>query len=216
MSRVLRKILIADDHGAMRRGLRDLLAENPHGRIVAEAADGHQALEMAREARPDIAIIDYSLPSLNGLDLTRALKRELPDIEVLIYTMHDREEVLADVLRAGARGYVLKSDSELHLQAAVEAMAERRPYFSGMVSEALLKHFLDNSLPHADLNALTTREREVVQLIAEGQINKRIAHILDISVKTVETHRAAAMHKLRLKTTAELVRYALRNNIIEA
>ena len=211
MGRVLRKILIADDHGALRRGLRDLLAENPHGRVVAEAADGHQALEMAREARPDIAIIDYSLPSLNGLDLTRALKRELPDLEILIYTMHDREEILADVLRAGARGYVLKSDSELHLQAAIEALADHRPYFSGMVSEALLKHFLDGNRPPGDLNALTTREREVVQLIAEGQINKRIAHILDISVKTVETHRARMMEALGCRRANELVLLAVKH-----
>ncbi|WP_380872422.1 DNA-binding response regulator [Sphingomonas sp. DBB INV C78] len=216
MNRKLLKILIADDHGAMRRGLSDLLVDNPHGRVVAEAADGREALELARAKRPDIAIVDYSLSLLNGLDLTRALIREIAGIQILIYTMHDREEILADLLRAGARGYVLKSDPETHLKAAIAALAEGLPYFSGKGSEALLKHYLNGKTSPTGLKVLTSREREIVQLIAEGQINKQIARKLDISTKTVETHRAAAMHKLHLRTTAELVRYALRNNIVEA
>ncbi|PTD25201.1 MULTISPECIES: response regulator [Edaphosphingomonas] len=213
-----RRILIADDHGAMRRGIRDVLAECPHGQIVAEAADGHQALEMAREAQPHIAIIDYLLPLLNGRDLARALVREIPNIQVLIYTMQDRDDLLADILSSGARGYVLKSDPSWHLVAAVEALANRQPYFSGIASEALLQHFLRDTPPGASdtLNGLTTREREIVQLIAEGKINKQIAHLLGISIKTVETHRATAMHKLKIRSTAELVRYAVRNNITQA
>lgn len=170
-------------------------------------------MELARSARPDIAVIDYSLPELNGLDLTLALKREFPRIEVLLYTMHDREELVLDVLRAGARGFVLKSDTEKHLLAAIDALSIHRPYFSGVISETLLDRFLNSSPNHQA--TLTHREREVVQLIAEGKINKEIGHILSISVKTVETHRASSMHKLKLRTTAELVRYAVRNNIVQ-
>jgi len=208
-----RRVLIADDHDVVRRGVRTLLETRPNLHVVAEASNGRAALEEARSTKPDIAVIDYSLPELNGLDLTTALKREFPRIEVLIYTMHDREDLVLEVLRAGARGYVLKSDTEKHLLAAIDALSIHRPYFSGVISETLLERFLESS-PAAQAT-LTHREREVVQLIAEGKINKEISHILNISVKTVETHRASSMHKLKLRTTAELVRYAVRNNIIQ-
>lgn len=211
----MRKLLIADDHEAIRNGVRSIVATREDWRIVAEASNGHEALSLAQETQPDIAIIDYSLPQMNGLELTQALRREVPRTEVLIYTMHDREDIVQKVLRAGARGYVLKSDPGPDLIAAVEALLMRKPYFSGAVSEALLDHFLDSSRARDGVSTLTTREREVAQLIAEGKINKEMAHILDISVKTVETHRASVMHKLNLKTTADLVRYAVRNNIIE-
>lgn len=213
MSSVTRRVLIADDHDVVRRGVRMLLETRPNLHIVAEASNGRMALEEARSTQPDIAVIDYSLPELNGLDLTAALKRENPRLEVLVYTMHEREDLVLEVLRAGARGYVLKSDTEKHLLAAIDALSIHRPYFSGVISETLLERFLDSS-PHAQAT-LTHREREVVQLIAEGKINKEVGYILNISVKTVETHRASAMHKLKLRTTAELVRFAVRNNIIE-
>ncbi|MCX8474654.1 MAG: response regulator transcription factor [Sphingomonas sp.] len=213
MSSVTRRVLIADDHDVVRRGVRMLLETRPNLHIVAEASNGRMALEEARSTQPDIAVIDYSLPELNGLDLTAALKRENPRMEVLVYTMHEREDLVLEVLRAGARGYVLKSDTEKHLLAAIDALSIHRPYFSGVISETLLERFLDSS-PHAQAT-LTHREREVVQLIAEGKINKEVGYILNISVKTVETHRASAMHKLKLRTTAELVRFAVRNNIIE-
>lgn len=211
----MRKLLIADDHEAIRNGVRSIVAARQEWRIVAEASNGHEALSLAQETQPDIAVIDYSLPQMNGLELTQALRREVPRTEVLIYTMHDREDIVQKVLRAGARGYVLKSDPGPDLIAAIEALLLRKPYFSGAVSEALLDHFLDSSRARDGASTLTTREREVAQLIAEGKINKEMAHILDISVKTVETHRASVMHKLNLKTTADLVRYAVRNNIIE-
>lgn len=214
MSSPTRRILIVDDHQAMREGVRSLLAAHANWQIVGEAADGHTALRMARETQPDIAVIDYSLPLMNGLALTRVLKHELPRIEILIYTMHEREDLIVDVLRAGARGYVLKSDSGTNLVAAVEALALRKPYFSSEISETLLDHFV-HSHEDSGTSTLTLREREIVQLIAEGKINKQIAHLLDISVKTVETHRATAMNKLKLRTTAELVRYAVRNHIVE-
>ena len=215
MRPITSRILIADDHQAMRRGVRTLLESHADFQIVGEAADGHEALNLAVETKPDIAILDYSLPLMNGLELTRAIKHELPRTEILIYTMHDRESILIDVLRAGARGYVLKSDSGVHLVSAAKALAKRKPYFSGAISETLLEHFIDTSHSTDKSIMLTAREREIVQLIAEGKLNKQIAHMLGISVKTVETHRAAAMHKLKLRTTAELVLYAVRNNIIE-
>jgi DNA-binding NarL/FixJ family response regulator len=210
----IKRVLIVDDHDALRRGIRALVETRPSFSVVAEAASGHAALEEARRTQPDIAIVDYSLPELNGLDLTLALKRELPRLEILIYTMHARDEIITGILKAGARGYVMKSDSEEHLLAALDALAVRRPYFSGAVSEALLEQFLQSNR-HLNVGVLTHREREVVQLIAEGRINKQIADALSISVKTVETHRASAMHKLKLKTTADLVRYAIRNSLIE-
>jgi DNA-binding NarL/FixJ family response regulator len=209
-----KRVMVVDDHDALRRGIRALIETRPNFVVVAEAASGHAAVEEARRTAPDIAIIDYSLPELNGLDLTLALKRELPRLEILIYTMHSRDEIISGILKAGARAYVMKSDSEEHLLAALDALAVRRPYFSGAVSEALLEQFLQTNR-HINMGVLTHREREVVQLIAEGKINKQIANVLDISIKTVETHRASAMRKLNLKTTADLVRYAVRNSLIE-
>ena len=214
MSSPIKRVMIVDDHDALRRGIRALIETRQNYLVVAEAATGHAAIEEARRTAPDIAIVDYSLPQLNGLDLTYALKRELPRLEIMIYTMHSRDEIITGILRAGARAYVMKSDSEDHLLAALDALAVKRPYFSGAVSEALLEQFLQSNR-HINTDVLTHREREVVQLIAEGKINKQIANTLDISVKTVETHRASAMRKLNLRTTADLVRYAVRNSLIE-
>ena len=191
-----------------------LLSTRPNFKLVAEAATGRETLRLAAETQPDIAIIDYSLPELNGRDLTIKLRKLLPRIEVLIYTMHEREEMVLEVLQAGARGLVLKSDTEQDLLAALDALSIRRPFFSGAVSEALLAQYL-RSRPEQALGSLTHREREVVQLIAEGKINKQVAELLNISIKTVETHRATAMQKLKYRTTAELVRYAVRNRIVE-
>lgn len=215
MTSPVRRIIIVDDHDAVRRGVRTLVESRPNFQVVGEAANGREALELAIATTPDIAILDYSLPELNGLDLSHQLKKHLPRIEILLYTMHDREDVIIEILRAGVRGFVLKSDTERHLIAALDALSIRRPYFSGAISETLLDKFLE-SKPQPGASSLTHREREVVQLIAEGRINKEIARMLNISVKTVETHRASAMHKLKLRTTADLVRYAIRNSIIQA
>jgi DNA-binding NarL/FixJ family response regulator len=206
--------MIVDDHDIIRRGVRTLLETRGDVRVVAEASTGWEALAIAGETKPQIAIIDYSLPELNGRDLTVELKRELPKIEVLIYTMYDREEMILEVLQAGARGFVLKSETEQHLFAAIDALSVHQPYFSGAVSEALLNQYVQTK-PQRTSSTLTHREREVVQLIAEGKINRQIAHMLNLSIKTVETHRATAMQKLHIGTTAELVRYAVRNNIAE-
>ena len=215
MTTPIKRILIVDDHDAVRRGLRQLLETKPYYPVVAEAADGRTALALAKECRPDIAILDYSIPELNGLDLSHALKRELPRVEILLYTMHDREEIIMDILRAGVRGMVLKSDAEQHLIAALDALSIHRSYFSAAISDTLLDEFLE-SKPQTVAGSLTHREREVVQQVAEGHINKQIANRLNISVKTVETHRASAMRKLKLKTTADLVRYAVRNHLVQA
>lgn len=215
MSSPVRRIVIADDHEAIRVGVRTTLSANPDWRIVGEADNGRDALEVIRSTQPDIAILDYSLPMMNGLELTRAVKRELPRVEILIFTMHDREDVLAELLAAGVRGYLVKSDATKHLLSAVEALAIRRPYFSGQVSQTLLDRFVESTTRTTTNSPLTSREREIVQLIAEGLLNKEIAAILGLSIKTIETHRAAAMHKLDIKTAAGLVRYAVRNNIIE-
>ena len=214
MTRAMKSVMIVDDHDTVRRGVRGVVETTQCYEVVGEASNGRQALDLARDTQPDIAIIDYSLPELNGLDLAHGMKKVAPRTEILLFTMHDREELIMDVLRAGVRGFVLKSDAEKHLLAALDALSLRRPYFSGAISETLLDRFLV-SKPEATAGSLTHREREVVQLIAEGRINKEIAHRLDISVKTVETHRASAMHKLKLRTTADLVRYAVRNGIVQ-
>lgn len=215
MTHPLRRILIADDHDVMRRGVRALIESRDDYALVAETTNGRDAIEAARATQPNIAIIDYSMPGMNGLDLTIALKRELPRIEILIYTMWDREEMILGVLRAGARGILLKSDNEQLMFAAIDSLAVHRPWFSPAVSEALLGQFLSSDAGSEQIS-LTQREREVVQLVAEGRINREISETLHISVKTVETHRASAMHKLNLRTTADLVRYAVRNSIIGA
>ena len=214
MTSPIRRIIIVDDHEAIRRGVRQIVETKPYYQVVGETGDGRSALEMAKDVRPDIAIIDYSIPELNGLDLSHALKRQNPRIEILLYTMHDREEIVMDVLRAGVRGFVLKSDTEKHLLAALDALAIHRPYFSGAISETLLGQFLESKTTEM-ASSLTHREREIVQQVAEGRINKEIAARLSISIMTVETHRASAMRKLKLNTTADLVRYAVRNQLIQ-
>jgi DNA-binding NarL/FixJ family response regulator len=208
-----KKILIAEDHSLIRVGLRPMLETRDDLVIAAECASGREALEAARDANPDVAILDYSLPELNGIDLTIELRKMLPDLAVLIYTMHEREDLLIDAVQAGARAIVLKSDTERHLLAAIDSLASGRPHFSGIFCEMMLMQLLDEQLP-PEPTALSHREREVVQLVAEGRLNKQIAHILDISVKTIESHRASAMQKLDLKSTADLVRYAIRNNMV--
>jgi DNA-binding NarL/FixJ family response regulator len=207
------RILIADDHEVVRSGVRSILEGHPRWEIVAEAADGKEAIRKALELKPDVAVLDYSLPLINGIEATRQIRARIPSVEVLIFTMHDNESLFFDLLKAGARGYLLKSDAKRFLVAAVESLAAHRPFFTARVSETLLKSYLTKSGTANDV--LTSRERGVVQLIAEGHSNKQIANVLNISVKTVETHRASAMRKLNLSSAAALVRYAVRNRIVE-
>ncbi len=208
------RILIADDHEVVRSGLRRILESQPKWEVVGEALDGKEAIATALELKPDIAVLDYALPSVNGIEATRQIRARLPRTEVLIFTMHDNEALICDLLAAGARGFLLKSDASRFLIAAIESLAQHKPFFTAKVSEALLDSFLKK--PGQDRFALTPRERGVVQLIAEGHSNKQIASVLNISIKTVETHRSAVMRKLNLSSSASLVRYAIRNEIVEA
>jgi DNA-binding NarL/FixJ family response regulator len=206
------RLLIADDHDVVRSGLRSILEDRPGWSVVAEAADGKQAILKSITEKPDIAILDYSLPLINGIEATRQIRLRAPSVEVLIFTMHDNETLLRELLRAGARGYLLKSDAERYLFSAVEALVAHKPFFTDRASETLLDTFLRSK--HKD-DVLTSRERGIVQLVAEGHSNKEIASVLNISIKTVETHRAAVMRKLNLTSSAALVRYAVRNKIVE-
>jgi DNA-binding NarL/FixJ family response regulator len=208
------RILLADDHAVVRRGLRALLEAREDFEVCAEASDGRAAVELALAHKPDVVVLDISLPILNGIEATRQIRKEAPATEVMIFTLHDREREIRDVLHAGARGYVLKSEADEQIMRAVEALARHRAYFSDHVSEALLDNFVEQGLSAGDTPILTAREREVVQLIAEGNSNKKIAHLLSISIKTVETHRSASMRKLDIHSTAELVRYAVRHRLI--
>jgi len=208
------RILIADDHDVVRAGLQKILASQSGWEIVAVAADGKEAIEKAMETQPDVAVVDYSLPKYNGVEVTRQIRERLPKTEILIFTMHDNETLIEQLLQAGARGYLLKSDASRYLITAIEALATHKPFFTGEVSEALIASFTGRSGHRG--SALTNRERQIVQLVAEGHTNKAIARLLGISLKTVETHRTAVMRKLNLSSTAALVRYAIRNHIIQA
>lgn len=213
------RILVADDHDVVRRGLREQLSSHEGWEICGEAGNGREAVQLALKLAPDVAVIDLSMPELNGLEATRQIRRELPRTEVLIFTMHETEQLIREVLSAGARGYVLKSDAGRHLTSAVEALAHRRPFFTAKVSEALLNAFLRSNGREDEASAfrtLTDREREIVQMLAEGESNKEIAAKLSISVKTVETHRATVMRKLDISSIVELVHYAIRNQLVEA
>jgi len=212
------RILLADDHDVVRRGLCEMLNAQPGWEVCGEASNGHQAVKLALKLKPDVAVLDLSMPDLNGLEATRRIRRELPQTEVLIFTMHETEQMIREVLAAGARGYVLKSDAGRSLVVAVEALSRHKPFFTAKVSEALLETYLKFNLKPAEnsaFSALTDREREIVQMLAEGKSNKEVASGLSISVKTVETHRATVMRKLGINSIVELVHYAIRNQIVE-
>lgn len=205
------RILIADDHEVVRVAVRQILEAQPNWRVVAEAGDGKEAVTKATETKPDVCIVDYALPVLNGLEVARQVRARVPNAELLIFTMHDNEQLLSELIGAGARGYVLKSDARSHLVEAVASVASHRPYFTKKYSDALAGAQAANKV----VSVLTARERSVVRLIAEGHTSKHVARALNISLKTVETHRAAIMRKLGVTSTAEVVRYAVRNNIVE-
>jgi DNA-binding NarL/FixJ family response regulator len=213
------RILIADDHEVVRRGIRALLETRPQWQVVGEALTGRQAVEQAIQSTPDLVVMDISMPEMNGLEATRQIHKELPDTQVLILSVHDSEQLVREVLEAGARGYVLKSDAGRDLVLAVETLCQHKPFFTAKVSEIMLERFLKGANAadsgKSPAGSLTAREREIVQLLAEGKSNKEVADILDISVKTVETHRSHVMAKLNLHSMSDLVRYAVRNQLVE-
>ncbi len=214
------RILIADDHDLMRRGVRTLLEPHPGWEICGEATTGREAVAKAEELKPNIVILDISMPDLNGVDAAKRIKKASPDTEVLIFSAHYSDQLIREILEAGVRGYIVKSDSDRDLVIAVESLAKKKPFFTSRATEVMLTSFSDGgskqdiSEPLRD--RLTTREREIVQLLAEGKSSKEVASSLNISVKTAETHRANIMRKLQIHTVSELVRYAIRNQIVEA
>ena len=207
------RILIADDHDVVRSGVRAILEAQTGWEVVGEAENGKDAVDQALVTRPDVIVLDYALPVLNGIEATRQIRARVTGAEVLIFTMHDTATLVREVLEAGAKGFLLKSDARKFLIAAVESLAAHKPFFTGQVSETLLENYLAKGT--ATESVLTSREKSVVQLIAEGRTNKEMADILSIGLKTVETHRATAMRKLNLDTTAALIRYAIRNKLVE-
>jgi DNA-binding NarL/FixJ family response regulator len=214
------QILLADDHEVVRRGLRALLESQPGWEVIAEATDGREAVEKARDLHPDVAIVDIAMPSLNGLEATRQIVKKAPRTRVLVLTMHDTNQLIQQVVKAGARGYVLKSDVATDLVSAVDALCRDQTFFTSKVSQIILDRYVGKAVgtevvPDAD-SPLTPREREVVQLLAEGKSSKEVAAVLGISVKTAETHRINLMRKLDCHSVAEVVRYAVRNLIAEA
>ncbi|HYN09019.1 MAG TPA: response regulator transcription factor [Vicinamibacterales bacterium] len=211
------RILIVDDHAVVRHGVRALLESQPGWEIAGEAATGREALELAKRLQPDIVVMDLSLPELNGLEATRQIVKESPRSEVLVLTMHHSEQLAREVLQAGARGYILKSDADESLIAAVESLRQHKPFLTSTVTEFGLDEYMrraekDGSVAHA---AVTAREGEIIQLLAEGRSNKEAALALGISVKTIEAHRANIMRKLGLRSVSDLVRYAIRNKMVQ-
>jgi DNA-binding NarL/FixJ family response regulator len=211
------RIVVADDHEIVRQGIRALLQGHPGWEVCGEAANGREAVEKTTQLKPDIVILDIGMPSLNGLDATRQILHDDPQAKVLILTMHESEQVVREVLEAGARGYLLKSDAGRDLTAAVEALQRNKTFFTSKVAEMVLENFRKGKTRTETpvKEVLTAREREVVQLLAEGKSTKEVAVVLGLSVKTAETHRSNVMRKLGIHSVSELVLYAVRNNIVQ-
>jgi DNA-binding NarL/FixJ family response regulator len=213
------RILVADDHEVVRRGVRALLESQPGWQVVGEAVNGREALERAKLLKPDLVILDISMPDLNGIEATRAILKLVPEAEILVLTMHESEELVRRVLEAGARGYVVKTDVGRRLIEAADAMRRHEAFFTPSAAMTVLDGYLKRSVrsgPKPLLHELTPREREVLQLLAEGKANKEVASLLGISIYTVETHRSNIMHKLNLHSVSELTRYAIRNHLLSA
>ena len=212
------RLVVVDDHGVVRRGVRALLESHPGWQVVAEGGNGREAVELVRELRPDVIILDLSMPDMNGLEATRRIVEESPQTEVLVLTMHHSEQLAREVLQAGARGYLLKSDADQNLIAAVDSLSQHKPFLTSTVTEFVLDGYMqltDRSDADDGAAMVTPREREIIQLIAEGHSSKQTATVLSVSVKTIDAHRANIMRKLRLRSVSDLVRYAIRNRIVQ-
>ncbi len=214
------RVLVVDDHVVVRQGLRALLETRPEWEVCGEAATGREALRKAQKLKPDIMILDIAIPGLSGLEVARRLRNAKLGTQILVLTIHESEELISEVLKVGARGFVLKSDAGRDLITAIEALSQHKPYFTSKVARMVLEGYLSRTRPapatRSTHSRLSSREREIVQLLAEGKSNKEISSRLNISVKTVETHRSNLMHKLNLQSMGELTRYAVRSGIIEA
>ncbi|HWQ53104.1 MAG TPA: response regulator transcription factor [Bryobacteraceae bacterium] len=211
------RILLADDHGVVRKGLRFLLESEPGLEVVGEAADGRQAVDLAAELKPDIIVMDIAMPRLNGIEATRQIVRDHPETAIIMLSMHSDEEYLVRTLSAGAKGYLLKDSAEGDLVRAIHSVSAGQPYFSPAIAKTLLDDYLRHLQQRGltdSYDLLTDREKEVLQLLAVGKTNKDIATILDLSPYTVETHRTHIMQKLDLHNTAEIVLYAVRKKIV--
>lgn len=208
-------IVIADDHDVVRRGVRSLLETRPDYKVVAEASDGRQAIQKTLEFRPHVTIMDISMPDINGVEAIRQIVRAGIGTEILALTMHSSETLARELLIAGARGYVLKSDADRDLLSAVELLGQHRSFLSAATSSIVVDQFRNGSTKtQSERHGLSARELETLQLLAEGKTNKDIANSLFLSVRTVETHRARLMMKLNIHSIGELVHYAIRNNIV--
>ncbi len=210
------RIVVADDHEVVRKGVRNLLQCRPGWEVCGEASDGNEAVTAAELHHPDVVILDLMMPGLEGIAAARAIRARLPRTEVLVFTMHETDELLADALSSGAKGYVLKTDPCRQLLAAIEALAHHAPFVTPSMSDAVVQTVGRRGTGRAGSLILTSREREVVRLLAHGQPNRQVAIALGISVKTVESHRANVMRKLELRSIVDLVRYAVRNRLVEA
>ena len=212
------RILIADDHEIVRRAVRHLLEQRPEWQVCADAATGQEAVRLSQELRPDIVILDLSMPDISGVEVTQQLRESLPDTKIIVLSMHDSEVLTRQALAAGAHGYLLKSDAAAHIERAIEALLQGKGYFTPGIAATLVSALVHGRAPSEPPNQarLTTREREILRLLAEGISNKAIARQLDLAVPTVQTHRAAIMRKLKVSSLAGLVRYAVRNGVVDA
>lgn len=211
------RVLLVEDHTIVRKGLRSLLEYEPDIEIVGEAADGREALQKIEELTPDVALMDLAMPGLNGLEATRQSRRRFPHTSVLILSVHTNEEYVLEVLRAGASGYVVKKAAPDELVGAIKAVFAGESYLSPSVSRQVIDDYLRqtaNAAEEDSYQSLTDREREVLQLLAEGHTNREVAEMLSISVKTVETHRAHLLEKLGISTLADLIKFAIRKGVI--
>jgi DNA-binding NarL/FixJ family response regulator len=217
----LYRVLLVDDHPVVRLGIRAIVESQRDMEVCGEASDGHEGLEMAREFKPDLVLVDLTMPEMNGLDVTAALREQFPETEVLVLSMHFSEELAREVLRCGALGYILKSDADEELLAAPDHMRRHQPFFTGRLAFAMTQNFVDGTGPGTDANGkpvspLTEREIQVVKLLAEGRSNKEVAGTLGVSTRTIESHRNHIMHKMGFTSFSELIRYAIRINLVEA